>query len=177
MSFETLDDDAEQEFYRLYKYYRREAKRCQKAKAHLAGCVMLGSAIETLLMLIVNVYSEEADATEAVPTKHNKPVPLLKWNLTQLLAVAKKADWLPSNLNVGEDNWSTRKAKVGDYAEITRMLRNLAHPARYHLDHSRKRVTARFLERQFDIVLACQKSLEKHNLGRLTEHMRQKGLM
>lgn len=177
MSFETLDDDAERELFRLYRYYWLEAKRCQKAKAHLAGCVMLGSALETLLMLIVNVYPEEAEATEAVPMKDKKPMPLHKWNLTQLLAVAKKAGWLPSSLNVGEDNWSTRKAEIGDYAEITRMLRNLAHPARYHLDHSRKRVTARFLERQFDIVLACQKWLEKYNLDRLAEHWRQKGLM
>lgn len=44
MSFDALDDHAEREFYRLYKYYWREAQRCQEAKAWLAGCVMLGSA-------------------------------------------------------------------------------------------------------------------------------------
>lgn len=177
MSFDALDEHAERELYRLYKYYWREAERCQKAKAYLAGCVMLGSALETLLMLIVNVYPEEAEAAGLIPASGGKSKPLLKWNLQELLAVAKRAGWLPSNLRVGEDEWATRSAKVGDYAEVARMIRNLAHPARYHLDHSRKRVTAKFLEQQFEVVLACKEWLEKYNLERLGEHMRQEGLL
>jgi hypothetical protein len=177
MGFETLDENAERELFRLYWYYWREAKRCRDTKAYLAGCVMLGSALETLLMLIVNVYPEEAEATGCMPKYGGKPKPLLKWSLQELLAVAKGAGWLPSTLKVGEDEWSERRAQVGDYAEITRMIRNLAHPARYHLDHSRKRVTAKYLEQQFKIVQACKEWLEKYNLDRLTEHMRQKGLM
>lgn len=177
MSFDTLGEEAERELYRLYKYYWREAERCQRAKAYLAGCVMLGSALETLLMLIVNVYPDEAETAGRVPTSRGKPKPLLKWNLQELLAVAKRAGWLPSNFRVDEDEWATRLAKVGDYAEITRMIRNLAHPARYHLDHSRKRVTARCLEQQFEVVVACKEWLEKYNLDRLIEHMQQEGLL
>ena len=177
MSFETLEHDAERELYRLYKYYWREAKRCRMAKAYLAGCVMLGSALEALLMLVVNVYPEEAETAGNVPTSKGKPKPLLKWNLQELLAVAKLAGWLPSNFRVGDDEWVTRSAKIGDYAEVARMIRNLAHPARYHLDHSRKRVTARFLEQQFDVVLACQEWLENYNHNRLSEHMRHEGLL
>ena len=177
MSFDALDDHAEREFYRLYKYYWREAQRCQEAKAWLAGCVMLGSALETLLMLIINVYPEEAEAAGGMPNFRGKTKPLLKWNLTELLAVAKRAGWLPSNLRVEEDEWDTKSAKVGDFAEVARMIRNLAHPARYHLDHSRKRVTAKFLEQQFEVVLACKEWLENYNLERLGEHMRQEGLL
>ncbi len=177
MGFETLDEKAERELFRLYRYYWREAGRCRDAKAYLAGCVMLGAALETLLMLIVNVYPEEAVATGRMPMYRGTPKPLLTWRLQTLLAVAKGAGWLPSTLNVGEHEWSKRRARVGDYAEITRMIRNLAHPARYHLDHSRKRVTARYLQHQFEIVLACQEWLEKYNMDRLTEHMRQEGLM
>lgn len=177
MSFDRLEEDAERELYRLYKFYWREAERCRTAKAHLAGCVMLGSALETLLMLIVNVYPEEAETAGGVPTSGGKPKPLLKWNLQELLAVAKRAGWLPSHFRIGQDEWVTRNAKVGDYAEVTRVIRNLAHPARYYLDHSRKRVTTRFLEQQFEVVLACQEWLEKYNLDRLREHMRQEGLL
>ena len=141
MPFVTLDENAESELFRLYRYYWREAKRCRSATAYLAGCVMLGSALEALLLLIVNVYPAEAEATGCVPHWRGKPKPLLKWSLQDLLAVAKCAGWLPSALKVGADEWSEGRAKVGDYAEITRMIRNLAHPARYHVDHSRKRVT------------------------------------
>jgi hypothetical protein len=49
----TLQDDEEKEFYRLSRFYWKEAVRCEEAKAYLAGCVMLGSALETLLILMV----------------------------------------------------------------------------------------------------------------------------
>lgn len=171
MSFDALDEHAERELYRLYGYYWREAGRCRMAKAYLAGCVMLGAALETLLMLMVNVYPAEAESTGRVPARAGKPKPLLKWELKELLAVAKCAGWLPFSFRGGVDEWVTKSAKVGDYAEVTRTIRNLAHPARYYLDHSRKRVTARFLEQQFEVVRACAKWLEKYNRERLNEHV------
>ena len=39
-------EEEEREFWRLYRFYWREAERCEEAKAYLAGCVMLGSALE-----------------------------------------------------------------------------------------------------------------------------------
>src|ERR1700733_9688753 len=117
MAFPTLSDNEEKEFYRLQKLYWREALRCQKAKAYLAGCVMLGSALETLLILMANVYSDEVDQTGKVPTVRGKPKPLLDWQFVELLRVAKAAQWLPSALNL-EDRWSNRKARIGDYAEV-----------------------------------------------------------
>jgi hypothetical protein len=47
MSFDTLSDDDSKELYRLSRFYWREARRCEKAGAYLAGCVVLGSALET----------------------------------------------------------------------------------------------------------------------------------
>lgn len=40
---------------------------------------------------------------------------------------------------------------------------NLAHPARYIQDHTGRRVTNRYLQRQFEIVLACRDWLAAHN--------------
>lgn len=177
MTFEALDEAAKRELYRLYRYYWREADRCRTANAYLAGCVMLGSALETILMLIVSVYPEEAEATGRVPMSRGQPKPLLNWSLLELLRVAKCARWLPSGFPDGEDEWVTRNAKVGDYAEVARSIRNLAHPARYFLDHPRKRVTARFLDQQFEVVLACQEWLERHNNDQLRENMRREGLL
>jgi len=51
MPFTTLTDQQEKELWRLSRVYWQGALRCEKAKAYLAGCVTLGSALETLLIL------------------------------------------------------------------------------------------------------------------------------
>ncbi|MGB8031108.1 MAG: hypothetical protein WCF30_15765 [Terracidiphilus sp.] len=162
MPFKTLTEDEEKELWRLNRFYWKEAERCEEAEAYLAGCVMLGSALENILILMISLYDEDADRTGKVPLKNGKPKPLLKWDLVELLAVAKAAGWLPAGLKLGED-WNSKKARVGDYAEAARMMRNLAHPARYLKDHPRRRVTKRYLQRQFEIVLACRDWLAAHN--------------
>jgi hypothetical protein len=171
MPFTTLTDEEEEELSRLNHFYWKEARRCEEAKAYLAGCVMLGSALETLLILMINCYSDEADQTGTVPMKKGKPKPLLNWQFIELLRVAKAAQWLPSALNL-DDHWSNRKARVGDYAEVVRQVRNLAHPARYVEDHRRKRVSAKYLERQFEVVLLCRDWLMARNNKSLLEHMK-----
>jgi hypothetical protein len=171
MPFETLSDDDSRELYRLSRFYWREARRCQKAEANLAGCVILGSALETDLMLMVNVFADEAEATGKLPTRKGKPKPLLEWDLAELLRVAKAAKWLPTSDNPNH-NFHLKKAKIGDFAELVRQMRNLAHPARYRKDHSRKRVTARYLQRQFDLVEICRDWLVAHNNKALREALK-----
>jgi hypothetical protein len=63
MLFTTLADEEEKEFYRLNQFYWKEALRCEESKACLAGCVMLGSALETLLILDDQLLFHEADKT------------------------------------------------------------------------------------------------------------------
>lgn len=171
MSLATLSDGEEKEFHRLQTFYWQEALRCERARAYLAGCIMIGSALEALLILMVNAYSEEAEQTGKFPTRNGKPKPLIDWNLADLLRVAKSAQWLPSALDL-DDKWSSRKARVGDHAEIVRMVRNLAHPARYAADHHRGRVTRKYLQRLFDIVLLCRDWLAARNIRSLIEHMK-----
>ena len=134
MPFTTLTEDEEKELWRLQRFYWKEALRCEAAKAYLAGCVMLGAALETALILMISLYHDEADRTGKVPHDKGKPRPLLKWKFANLIAVAKAAGWLPSGLKLG-DNWIWKKARVGDFAEVVRMVRNLAHPACYLDDH------------------------------------------
>ncbi len=95
-----------------------------------SGGLTPSSALETLLILTVNCFPEKAVATGHAPKKNGKAKPLLDWDLSALLKVAKAAGWLPSGLAL-DDRWCSRKALVGDYAEVVRMARNLAHPARY----------------------------------------------
>jgi hypothetical protein len=59
MPMTILTDEEEKELFRLQRFYWKEAIHCQDAKAYLAGCVMLGSALETLLILMVNAYGRK----------------------------------------------------------------------------------------------------------------------
>lgn len=170
MSFKTLSDDEERELHRLSSVYWKEALKCEEAKAFLAGSVLLGSALETLLILMVNCYPEEAELTGLVPAKKGVGRPLLEWSLVDLLKVAKAASWLPSALTL-RSGWDPRKAKLGDYAEVVRRVRNLIHPARYVEDHHRSGVTAKYLRRQFEFVLLCCDWLAERNNKALREHM------
>jgi hypothetical protein len=131
---------------------------------------MLSSTLETILILMINLYADEAKKTGKFPTSKGKQEPLLKWDLADLLKVAKAAGWLPTALNLNGD-WNWRKAKVGDYAEVARMMRNLAHPGRYLQDHTGRRVTNKYLRRQFEIVLACRDRLAHHNNRELLKHL------
>jgi hypothetical protein len=176
MPFTTLTDEEEKELYRLQRLYWREALRCEESRAYLAGCVMLGSALETLLILMVNCYSDEADQTGKVPTTKAKPKPLLEWKFIELLRVAKAANWLPSQMDLNEE-WNSGKARIGDYAEVVRMVRNLVHPASYATEHYRSRVTAKYLRWQFDVVLHCRDWLSERNNKTLLEHMKAEGIV
>jgi hypothetical protein len=176
MPFTTLTDDEERELHRLQRVYWREALSCEESKAHLAGWVMLGSALETLLILMVNVYADEAEQTGQAPQKNGQIKPLLAWNLAELLKVAKAANWLPAGLDLSGE-WSGRKARVGDHAEVVRMVRNLVHPARFVADHPRGRVTSKFLQHQFEVMRACRDWLADRNNRSLIEHMKAEGIM
>lgn len=88
MTFKTLTDEEERELHRLSGFYWKEARRCEEAKAHLAGTAMLGSALETLLILMVNAFEDEALATGRAPTSKMAVKDLLDWSLADLLTVA-----------------------------------------------------------------------------------------
>ena len=82
---------------------------------------------------------------------------------------------MSAGLTLDED-WSQKKARTGDYAEVVRMVRNLVHPARYRRDHFRSRVTQKYLQRQFEVVLLCRDWLLDRNNKALLEHMKQEGV-
>jgi predicted nuclease of restriction endonuclease-like (RecB) superfamily len=90
--------------------------------------------------------------------------------------VAKAANWLTSHIDL-KDDWNSRKARIGDYSEVVRMVRNLVHPASYALEHYRSRVTAKYLKWQFDVVLHCRDGLAVRNNKSLLEHMKADGIM
>jgi hypothetical protein len=166
-----LTGDEEAELRRLIRVYRREADRCAAAGAFLAACVMHGSVLETMLILTINAFSEEALATSAVPKKRGgAPKPVLSWTITELLAVAKEAKWLPAGLKL-DDDWSFRKARLGDYAEVVRMVRNLVHPRRYLEDHRGRRVAKKHWGLANDVVSASFDAMLQKLYASLEMHL------
>jgi hypothetical protein len=171
-----VSDEQERELHRLRRFYRNEARRCSRGRGYLAACVMAAAELETSLLLMVNIYPEEATAAGKLPTHKKAVKPLVEWSLAELLRVAKAAGWLPSGLELGDD-WNRRRAKVGDYAEVARQVRNLLHPARYMEDHFGKRVTKKHLKLVFETIEAAGSFLLARVETSLQEHMKAEGLL
>jgi hypothetical protein len=150
MSKFVLTEEQYNEVLRLAGTYYREAHRCKDGKAYLAGCIVIGAALEASLLAFANCYPGEARSSTVAPTKGGTIKPLAKWSLAELLAVAKEQGWLPSSLSLDEE-WNGKKAQIGDWAEELRKIRNIIHPVRHMLDLPRKRITKRYLEGAFEI--------------------------
>jgi hypothetical protein len=72
MPFSTLTDQEEKELWQVSRSYWQEALRWSRVKAYLAGCVTLGSALETLLILMINCFSDEVERTGQIPLKKGR---------------------------------------------------------------------------------------------------------
>jgi len=142
-----LTEDQLKELNRLQRFYWSEAKRSEAANAHLAGCVMLGSAVECLLLLFTDIYLDEALKTGETPRNRNgKMKHLLDWTLADLLRVARAANWFPETID-------GKKAAIRDSSGTLKRIRNLVHPAAYLRDHPRGRVTKKALDFSFETAL------------------------
>lgn len=168
MSTFELSEDVSKEVMRLANLYRREAEKCQEAKAYLAGCVMIGAAFEAVLLSFANCYPEEASKATNAPRIKGTVRPLLDWSLADLLAVAKECDWLPSGLSK-EEEWDEAKAEIGDYGEVIKDIRNLVHPARYAIDWPHKKITKKYSETTIEIIDVVYNYLESQIIESLRE--------
>jgi hypothetical protein len=147
----ALSTEQEKEILSLAALYRREAKKCFGAKAYLSGCVLIGAAMEAILLSAINCFPEIIASAKCAPKNKGKIKRLDRWTFSELLDVARELNWLPSELSP-EDQWSSAHANIGDYVDLVRQIRNLIHPVRYVNDFSRKRVTKKYLEACFKIV-------------------------
>jgi hypothetical protein len=166
----SLLDELEKETHRLATFYRREARRCHDTKAYLAGCVMLGAALEATLLVFANCYAEEVAFSADTQRKQISSNPLARWTLAELLAVSKLLQWLPSGLSK-EENWSRARARIGDYAEVVRQIRNHIHPARYAEDFHRKRATKRYFDYVYEILDVATDYLVQKSKASLRLHL------
>lgn len=171
-AFAELDEETYHELLRLTRYYRHEAEKCEEAKAYLMGCCAIAAALEAALLCITHLYPEDVLDAPSVPKHKGVIKPLLDWKLDRLVRVAREVGWLPAGLKLNEE-WRTRKAKIGDHVFVLKVLRNLVHPAAYVRDHAKKRVTARYLKHAFGVVDVAISHLEERNAEALRKAMKE----
>ena len=138
-SFE-LSEEQFQVLMGLCRLYRKEARKCMDAKSYIAGCVMIGAALEADLIAMCECYSDEIPEELIPKQKNGNPKHLSKWSFFELLQVARKCGWLPARIELG-DEWDQKKAHIGDYAVALKDIRNLVHASRYIEDFSGSRMT------------------------------------
>ena len=136
----ALSEEEFNELMRLCRLYRREARKCMDAKAYLAACILIGAALEADLLAMCDCFADEIPDRVIPKQKNGTPKPLINWTFYQRLRAARSAGWLPAGLDL-EDVWVHRKARIGDYAEVVRQIRNLVHASCYITDFPKQRVT------------------------------------
>ena len=88
--------DQQKAIQRIALQYKREAEKCYSAKAYLAGCVLIGAAMEGLLLSTINCFPELIFAVKSAPRIKGKIKHYEKWTFAELLRVAKELGWLSS---------------------------------------------------------------------------------
>lgn len=140
----------------LFTFYRDEAERCRESGAYLASCVLLASALEAALLAMAECFAREVAEFTRKSRSKELSRPRREWGLSQLLLVARNLNWLPSSRK-GIGNLDPHDAKVGDYIEVVRVIRNLIHPAIYLREYPGQAITEKHLEISYRVLeIACE---------------------
>lgn len=158
----------------LIELYRAEAQRCRNAKAYLAGCVMVGAALEGALLAMAQCYPEEVQAWARKRPGRKLRRDFRRWNLVDLLAVSKHLGWLPA-VRRPHDESDADKPLIGDYAEVVREIRDLVHAGRYVREYSEEVISQEHLELSFDVLDAASDWLYAKLEASLREEMLKEG--
>jgi len=117
--------------------YKSQADRCEKSRAYLSGCVVLGAALEAGLLATAMCYPSQV--RRAVIYRRLKGKPLEEWGLFDLLGLARELKWVPSKLPIGmgarasglTPDKALKNKDVAYFADVVREMRNVIHPGRY----------------------------------------------
>lgn len=122
-----MDIDQFKRVVDLAGQYHDEATRCAEANAFHAACLMIGCALEAVLLATAVPCEQDLRKQGRWP---NTDRPLERWTLADLTALARRSGWLPA-LGSGEPR-DLNESEVGDAIEFVRWLRDVAaHPGRH----------------------------------------------
>jgi hypothetical protein len=126
--------------------YHREAKRCARARAYLATCIMQVSVLETSLMAMCFLYPNQLRRTTIYQKKRfrRKRSKALDFTLHELIKIADELSWFPPKVIT----WGKRTTLAG-FAQEIRKLRNFVHPAVWAAEHPK---TTPFTKATFGVV-------------------------
>ncbi|MBX6422635.1 hypothetical protein [Thermosulfurimonas sp. F29] len=125
-----LNESKFEELQKLIEKLLEEANKCASVQAYLAGCIVLGSALEAMLLAMVDVFPEEVQkALKNLPNiKYTDP---RYWSLSDLLQIAFKIGWIPF-----KDIDDPDQGDLGDWLlNYVKELRNLVHPGKKIRDY------------------------------------------
>lgn len=159
--------------------YKKEAEKCFSVGAYLSSCILIGAALEALLLSTINSFPELVLNAKTTPRIRGKIKKLEKWSLGELINVAKEVSWLPSNL-FSKDEMKITGIKKEDYFEFVQKTRNLIHPTLYANELGRRKVTKKHLIACFNIVNNASYYLYqslKTNIGILNEEKERRSVI
>lgn len=139
--------------------HEEEASRAASAAAYAAGVLLLGAALEGLLLIRCLRSKRKAIRTaSALPKKQRPQFPddPTKWRLETLITTCLSAGWLP-RISTGYAQYAP--AALGD---ILRKMRNLVHPGRC----LREKPWSETYERDYKDAEAIYVTLRSKLLGR-----------
>lgn len=146
------DDETEAQFNFLLSYLdqlRKELDKCESAGAYYAGCFILGTMLEGMLLSMVECYPEEVEqAIRALRKEENITRSPEDWSLTILLKVSFAAGWIPFK---GTDD--PDQGELGDWLlNYVKEIRNMIHPGQKIRHYADVRLSKRHFKRAREYV-------------------------
>ncbi len=143
----------------LMHFYQKEAEKCAKAGSYLAGCIMLGAALEASLIGMFKCSSENLGSIKSIPRyKNNQIKEFEKWTLDQLIKAANELEWLPSEVSPNKKitlEEAFKKADIGDLIKTIKEIRNLVHPGRCVRNQIDMKITSEHYESCYIFLLSA----------------------
>lgn len=132
----SINDNEFDSLMKLIEQYRGEAEICKKAGAPLAGCVSIAGAMEAGILAMAYCCGDEVPGTDTFRRKGEQD--LRKWNLKELLDLAREMNWLPSKVPMDkiarlsgiEPDEALKQGDLWYFADVVREVRDLVHPGR-----------------------------------------------
>ena len=127
--------------YRISQERLDEARRCLSAEAYLSAVIMCGSVLEAVLLGAAKRHPKKFNLSKVSPKKDGKVQPFSKWNLANLIDVARDVGLL--------------KADAQSFSHGLRDFRNYIHPAKQDaLNFAPRKQTARLCLNALEVALA-----------------------
>lgn len=142
--------------------FEEDAKRAAGAKAFSAAVVLLGAALEGILLVrCLKSKNEAAKVSRKLPRKKRprNPDDCISWTFNNLIEVCSSAGWLPQ---VSTDYG---KLNSKELANFLRRLRNNIHPGRYCKDRPWIEIDKRDFIYTYSVYLVLLSELIENQSG------------